>query len=88
MSKLQSGIQSNLKLMYCNLLQEISVEGYRLPADYAVVYMTYGAQRDPAVFENPDEFIPERWLNRYEMEVPGLTMLIYVAIMLFQIHAF
>lgn len=43
--------------------KEISVEGYRLPADYAVVYMTYGAQRDPAVFENPDEFIPERWLK-------------------------
>ena len=44
--------------------QDIEVEGYKFPADYAVVFMTYSAQRDPDVFKNPDEFIPERWLNR------------------------
>ena len=44
--------------------QDIIVEGYRLPADCAIVYMTYGAQRDPDIFQNPDDFIPERWLNR------------------------
>ena len=41
------------------------VEGYRMPKDHAILFMTYGAQRDPEVFDDPDVFKPERWLNRY-----------------------
>ena len=58
-------IKYGLYLFFWVWFQDIVVEGYKLPADYAVVFMTYGAQRDPEVFKNPDDFIPQRWLNRY-----------------------
>lgn len=43
--------------------KDFAIGDYRMPKDYAILYMTYGAQRDPEVFDHPDEFRPERWLN-------------------------
>ncbi|GFN82469.1 histone-lysine N-methyltransferase SETMAR [Plakobranchus ocellatus] len=44
------------------------VAGYNVPKDYALVYITHFAQRDPKVFEDPDQFKPERWAQRPELK--------------------
>ncbi|XP_046358517.2 cytochrome P450 716B1-like [Haliotis rufescens] len=43
--------------------QDYEIDGYLVPKDHAVVFMTFAAHRDPAVFEAPEEFRPERWTN-------------------------
>jgi len=35
-----------------------------MPAGHAILYMTYLAQRDPDVFDSPDEFKPGRWVSK------------------------
>ena len=30
---------------------------------YGIFYSNYSAHRDPNVFDNPDDFMPERWQN-------------------------
>jgi cytochrome P450 len=37
--------------------QPMVVDGYLVPADYAIVYMTGAAHRDPAVFDKPSSFV-------------------------------
>ena len=37
------------------------IDGYKIPADYAVVYMTGAAHRDPTVFADPHSFNHDRW---------------------------
>jgi len=36
---------------------------YCVPKGYGIFYSNYSAHRDPNVFDNPDDFIPERWQN-------------------------
>ncbi|XP_060586109.1 putative cytochrome P450 120 [Ruditapes philippinarum] len=43
------------------IAQEFTAGGYKMPAGHAILYLTYLAQRDPTVFDNPDEFKPGRW---------------------------
>ncbi|XP_076461877.1 putative cytochrome P450 120 [Babylonia areolata] len=43
--------------------RDIMVDGYRVPAGYAVVYMTAEAHRDPAVFKDPQTFQYQRWTS-------------------------
>nr|KAG5704093.1 hypothetical protein BaRGS_017597 [Batillaria attramentaria] len=38
------------------------VDGYKVPAGHAVVFMTYPAQRDPQVYIEPDQFNYRRWM--------------------------
>ena len=33
------------------------------PKGYGIFYSNHSAHRDPNVFDNPDDFIPERWEN-------------------------
>ena len=37
------------------------IDGYKVSAGSAIVFMTRHAQRDQAVFADPDEFVPDRW---------------------------
>lgn len=39
------------------------VDGYRIPAGYAVVYMTHPAHRDPTAFTDPEQFKYQRWMT-------------------------
>jgi len=48
----------------CFLQQEFISGGYKMPAGHAILYMTYLAQRDPDVFDSPDEFKPGRWVSK------------------------
>ncbi|KAK1751472.1 cytochrome P450 [Echria macrotheca] len=45
----------------------ITVSGTYIPGDTVVVLPVYAMQRDPANYERPDEFVPERWYSRPEM---------------------
>lgn len=47
-----------------------ALAGYRIPAGSLVLVSTYGAHRDPRIFENPEAFDPERFLRRPEAQLP------------------
>ncbi len=40
--------------------EELEFDGYRIPAGERVIYSIYLTQRDPALWPDPDAFIPER----------------------------
>jgi len=42
---------------------EIEVHGYQIPEEQTVVLDTFSIQNDPSLVENPDQFIPERFLR-------------------------
>lgn len=44
------------------------IGGYSIPKDYAIVYMTQPAHRDSAIFDHPDQFLPQRWEDRPELK--------------------
>ncbi|MFF4369493.1 cytochrome P450 [Streptomyces sp. NPDC001594] len=43
-------------------LDKTVVAGFRIPAGADVIVSPYALQRDPAVFDNPEVFDPDRWL--------------------------
>ncbi|MFG2716553.1 cytochrome P450 [Streptomyces goshikiensis] len=43
-------------------LEETVVSGFRIPAGADVIVSPYAMQRDPAVFDDPEVFDPDRWL--------------------------
>jgi len=43
--------------------RDIEVDGYRVPAGSLVIYGTAAVQRDPALWDRPDEFDPDRFLG-------------------------
>jgi cytochrome P450 len=45
--------------------QPVEAFGYRVPAETRLIYNIYAVHRDPAVYENPDEFDPDRFLHRH-----------------------
>ncbi|KAL5017567.1 hypothetical protein ScPMuIL_007156 [Solemya velum] len=46
--------------------------GYHFPEGYAVMYLTYATHRDPATFDRPDHFLPERWKDGSAIDKSGL----------------
>ncbi|KDO22339.1 hypothetical protein SPRG_12800 [Saprolegnia parasitica CBS 223.65] len=46
------------------LPNDLTLLGYSIPKGTSVLMQTYTMSRDPTVFENPNEFKPERWLER------------------------
>ncbi|KAL8617736.1 hypothetical protein ACOMHN_053569 [Nucella lapillus] len=55
--------------------KDIVIDGYRVPADYAVVYMSAEAHRDPNVFTDPHTFQHERWnSDKYVTSVQGFFL--------------
>lgn len=42
--------------------QELIFEGHRIKPGTMIVYSPYATQRSPEVFDDPEEFKPERWL--------------------------
>ena len=44
-------------------MQDIDVDGYRVPAGSLIVYGVYAVQRDPALWDRADEFDPDRFLG-------------------------
>jgi len=44
--------------------EEVIIDGFTIPKDHCVAYITKYANRDSNIFEQADVFIPERWSNR------------------------
>ncbi|KAK3095632.1 hypothetical protein FSP39_016949 [Pinctada imbricata] len=44
--------------------EDFNLNGYKVHKGHALVYLTYAAHRDPAVFDNPEQFDPHRWTGR------------------------
>ncbi|KAM8828447.1 putative cytochrome P450 120 [Spinachia spinachia] len=44
--------------------QDSTLAGFHVPKDYGVIYISHSVNRDPEVFEQPDNFLPERWSGR------------------------
>ncbi|KAM4612609.1 25-hydroxyvitamin D-1 alpha hydroxylase, mitochondrial [Polymixia lowei] len=44
--------------------RDIEVGGYLIPKNTLITLCQFATSRDPAFFPNPDEFQPQRWLNR------------------------
>jgi steroid 17alpha-monooxygenase/17alpha-hydroxyprogesterone aldolase len=44
-------------------LEEVTVQGYTIPANSIVIANLWGALRDEEYCENAEEFRPERWVN-------------------------
>ncbi|XP_003743235.1 cytochrome P450 315a1, mitochondrial [Galendromus occidentalis] len=57
--------------------QEISLNGYRVPAGKLILMSLYTTGRDPKSFPEPNSFKPERWLreNRSESKVDSWACL-------------
>lgn len=41
--------------------EDLEIEGYHLPKDTLVVFSLYSTGRDERYFENPNDFLPNRW---------------------------
>ncbi|KAJ0023677.1 hypothetical protein NQD34_003576 [Periophthalmus magnuspinnatus] len=50
--------------------RDIQVGGYVIPKKTLITLCHFATSRDPAVFQSPDEFLPERWLNRDQSHHP------------------
>jgi len=42
----------------------VEIGGYAVPRGCTVIFNTWAIMRDPAAWERPDEFVPERFLDR------------------------
>ena len=42
---------------------DVAVDGYRVPAGSLLIYGTAAVQRDPALWDRPDEFDPDRFMG-------------------------
>ncbi|KAJ3391003.1 hypothetical protein HDU84_006675 [Entophlyctis sp. JEL0112] len=45
------------------VVNDVEFDGYTIPAGSIAVFSVRRIHRDPSLWENPDEFIPERWLD-------------------------
>ncbi|XP_021716536.1 cytochrome P450 71A1-like [Chenopodium quinoa] len=50
--------------------EHVKIKGYDIPKGCVVFVNTFTIQRDPEVYENPDEFLPERFLGN-NIDVKG-----------------
>lgn len=54
---------------------ETTLQGYQIPKDSLVFVNIYHIQRHPDLWENADEFIPERWEENLRKEQPQLAFM-------------
>ncbi|XP_070577403.1 25-hydroxyvitamin D-1 alpha hydroxylase, mitochondrial-like isoform X3 [Ptychodera flava] len=54
------------------LASDVVLCGYHVPAETVVVVHTGLMSRDPELFEDPDKFLPERWM-RSEQQIPRVN---------------
>ncbi|KAI0494547.1 hypothetical protein KFK09_024685 [Dendrobium nobile] len=50
--------------------EDVVIDGYDIRAGTRVLVNTFAIQRDPTIWEEPDEFLPERFLGR-DIDVKG-----------------
>ncbi|GIC93732.1 cytochrome P450 monooxygenase ftmE [Aspergillus udagawae] len=47
--------------------EEIHYMGYRIPKDATIIINQWALDRDPAIFEDPEAFRPQRWLENPDL---------------------
>jgi cytochrome P450 len=52
--------------------KDVELGGYVIPKGTEIQMSTYTTSLDPTIFENPEEFIPERWLVKEDVEKRNL----------------
>ena len=51
-------------------IEECEIGGFRVPRKTQVFAFQWATQRDPRFYENPDEFLPERWTPEFTERLP------------------
>jgi len=51
-------------------IDDCEIGGYRVPAGTQVFMFQWVTQRDPRFFDDPDEFIPDRWTDDFSEQLP------------------
>ncbi|XP_072048432.1 25-hydroxyvitamin D-1 alpha hydroxylase, mitochondrial-like [Amphiura filiformis] len=54
--------------------RDIVIKGYYVPKGTYVTTIVYNASRDPKIFDNPNEFQPERWLQKEKKYHPFASL--------------
>ncbi|KAJ1288726.1 hypothetical protein BS78_02G110600 [Paspalum vaginatum] len=49
----------------------VNIGGYAVPRGCTVIFNSWAIMRDPAAWERPDDFVPERFLDRDDMDFRG-----------------
>ncbi|XP_056259683.1 uncharacterized protein LOC130186525 isoform X2 [Seriola aureovittata] len=44
--------------------KDSTLGGFHVPKGYGAIYISHAVHRDPEVFQQPDNFLPERWSGR------------------------
>uniref|UniRef100_A0A3B4V9F8 Putative cytochrome P450 120 n=1 Tax=Seriola dumerili TaxID=41447 RepID=A0A3B4V9F8_SERDU len=44
--------------------KDSTLAGFHVPKGYGAIYISHAVHRDPEVFQQPDNFLPERWSGR------------------------
>ena len=56
--------------------RDTSLSGYHIPKDTNFLLNFYAVMHDENVFENPDQYIPERWINKSGEYEPNPSILL------------
>jgi cytochrome P450 len=51
-------------------IEECEIGGYRVPRKSQIFTFQWATQRDPRFFDQPDEFIPDRWTPEFIEQLP------------------
>ena len=51
-------------------IEECEIGGYRVPRKTQIFSFQWATQRDPRFFDNPDDFIPDRWTPQFSEQLP------------------
>ena len=51
-------------------INDFEINGYEIKKGFSIAASPYISHRDPRYFENPEEFIPERWTEEFEKNLP------------------
>ncbi|XP_043576084.1 cytochrome P450 716B2-like isoform X3 [Chiloscyllium plagiosum] len=49
--------------------QDTTLCGYVVPKGYLALFVAFAVHRDPEIFDDPDEFQPERWSGRQQLGI-------------------
>ncbi|KAF2945430.1 hypothetical protein DAI22_02g216100 [Oryza sativa Japonica Group] len=52
----------------------VEIGGYAVPKGTTVIFNAWAIMRDPAAWESPDQFLPERFLHKEESSSPPLEL--------------